>query len=118
MRAWSFIRCRGIVLSAALMLLVCTDRTPTYAGMPPFEPLAGFAPKSISYDVPGGGLEKWIKALPCNVDRASVAVRFHRANFDATWKPVARIMLHSSGDMDNNKPHTWLRRQFEAHGKI
>ena len=81
-------------LLATSFLLVGPGGKIANAAMPPFEPIAGFAPDSIMYDEPGGQFDRWFKKLPCEANRADVTVKFLKRDRDSKWSPLARLQIN------------------------
>lgn len=59
-----------------------------------FQPIADFAPASITFDEPGGRYDEWTKLLPCGANRASVMVRFDSRSPNSAWGPRATVILN------------------------
>lgn len=104
----------------SLVLLACT--APSYAGveMPPFDPVAGFAPRAVNFDDQQGKGFSWNKNLPCGANRASVTVKFDKAYHSAKGinQPVAKIWLHAGqpGDVSEQFISAVVKGPTDAYG--
>jgi hypothetical protein len=90
-------------LTIGMLLLVSAGSANGDDEMAPFDPLPGFAPRSIVLeDSRGTRSGIWVKDLPCSANRASVTVKFDKAyqSTDNHWMPVAKVILgpHSPHD--------------------
>jgi hypothetical protein len=101
------IKSKVMEVLVATLLLISGYPIAANARMPSFEPVVGFAPKSILYDEPGGEYDTWTKQFPCSVNSASVTVKFYKTNYHAKWQPLARIMFYSGNSTDGHEPYTW-----------
>ncbi len=83
-------RCTPVI---ALLLLGCAGTALADDGLAPFEPIPGFAPRSVVFDDSRGKSDMWAKALPCSANRATVTVKFDKAYHSDKWAPVAKVRL-------------------------
>ncbi len=82
-------------LISALLVLGCTGKACADEDMAPFDPVPGFAPRSIVFDDSRGKSDMWTKELPCSANRASVTVKFDKAYHSDNWAPVAKVWLNA-----------------------
>ena len=84
------LQCKSAV---ALLVLSCAGKAIAEDEMAPFDPVPDFAPHAIVFDDAQGKSQMWAKPLPCNVNRATVTVKFDKAYLNNKWAPVAKVRL-------------------------
>jgi hypothetical protein len=71
--------------------------------MAPFDPVQGFAPRSVKFDDRLGKGFDWRKDLPCGANRATVTVKFEKSypSDRGLEIPVAKVWLRTKGESDD-----------------
>ena len=68
-------------------------------------PIPGFAPRSIPFDIPGGQFDQWSKYLPCEANFATFKVDILRSHVNPQWNSQVRVSVSNNPvDQHNSKP--------------